>query len=242
MRQPHGGWMNVDTVVDNAEEHFSGRYGITRRQIERTLHLLFETFASSHGSLGGATRMNLVQQLLSHIQTEAQNHIWALKDFRFVRHAFIILTYLALQFDSDLLARALRTFWSQAEPIVSQYEQPHHGEEWYGTAAKIEQLSDPNPYAAWPRNGASRNLDLPWPRHRARSAPAVRHRHNHSEVRLTIPTFTTSAWASPIISPVPFPTVDYLDELENMQYQQQEMSMKLDNVDEKLDLLMTGFF
>jgi len=242
MRQPHGGWMNVDTVIDEAEEYFSGRYGITRRYIERTLHLLFESFASSHGTLRGATRMNLVQQLLIQMQNEAQNYPWAPKDLRFVRHAFTILTYLAFQFDSDLLAKALRTFWSQAKTIVGQCEQPHHSEEWYRAAAEIDQLEDPILCAGWPRSRASRTLELPWSRHRARSAPAVRHRHHPPEMRITIPTLTSSAWASPIISPVAFSRVDYVDDFEKIQYQQQEMSMKLNNVDEKLDLLMTGLF
>jgi len=109
--------------------------------------------------------MNLVQQLLFQMQNEAQNYHWAPKDLRFVRHAFTILTYLALQFDSDLLAKALRTFWSQAKPIVGQCEQPHHGEEWYRAAAKIDQLEDPNLCAEWPRSQVSRTLELPWSRH-----------------------------------------------------------------------------
>ncbi|RMZ71812.1 hypothetical protein GMOD_00009149 [Pyrenophora seminiperda CCB06] len=248
MRVPHSGWINVETVVEDIEDHFSGRYGISRRQIERTLHLLFETFAPSHAPLRGATRINLVQQLLAHMQSEAHNALWApARDLRFVRHAFIILTYLALHFDSDLLAKALRAFWCQAEPIVCQCEQPHHGEEWYMAAAKLDQLGgpSPNPYhTAWPRSRAPRTLEMPWPSrpHRARSAPAVRHGHHHSDMLLHVPAFTNSAWASPILSPVTYPRVDYMDDVDTLQYQQQEMSWKLDKVDKKLDVLMTAFF
>lgn len=237
-----GAWMSVDSVVDEIDDHFSGRYGITRRQIERTLLLLFEVFKPHHGPLRGESRWNLKNELLSRLRNEAQSHPWAWKDLRSTRHTFIVLAHLATDHASELLIDALSSFWPQAQPIVEQYEQPHQRDEWYRAAAKVEQLGDPHTYAGWPRSRASHTLGIAWPGHRARSAPAVRHGHHHPEMRLTMPTFTNSAWASPMIAPVTFPRVDYPDDLENIQYQQQEMSVKLDNVDEKLDLLMTGFF
>jgi hypothetical protein len=45
-----------------------------------------------------------------------------------------------------------------------------------------------------------------------------------------------------MISPVGYPRDDYFEELNNLQYQQSEMSMKLDNVDGKLDILLAGYY
>jgi hypothetical protein len=42
------------------------------------------------------------------------------------------------------------------------------------------------------------------------------------------------------MSPVGYPHAGYFDELGNLQYQQEEMNMKLNNVDGKLDILING--
>jgi hypothetical protein len=45
-----------------------------------------------------------------------------------------------------------------------------------------------------------------------------------------------------MMSPVGYPHAGYFDEVGRLQYQQEEMNMKLDNVDGKLDVLIQNMW
>jgi hypothetical protein len=72
---------------------------------------------------------------------------------------------------------------------------------------------------------------------RARSLPLVRRRRSR-DMRIGLPMLPNSAWTSPVMSPVGYARGNYFDEMENLQYQNVEMNAKLDDINEKVDMLV----
>jgi len=236
-----------DDLVDNLEARFTYRYGITRLHIENTLSELF-TRLGQHSHIDQRQKqMRLVQVLAAQSVMDAKSR-YPIKGLRRVRQMFIILSYLAAEHGSFLLAEALTYFWVNNEPVLSQESSKYHGDWWRALAKVQEALEEPTtrdlePFAIMPYAGFHRGRSpraLPWPGHRARSLPVMRRRHS-PDMSLSIPTYPSSGWASPMISPVGYPRGDYFDELQNLQWQQSEMGMKLESVDGKLDVLLGEF-
>ncbi|KAG9195265.1 hypothetical protein G6011_00385 [Alternaria panax] len=237
-------------LVGEIMNRINGRYGITKYDIEWTLVELFKKLGQNFGFLEGQTRTRLVGALMSQVKKDMQE-VWNAKGLRSSRHMFIILAYLASDGQSVQLAEALHQFRSQGMQYLMQDSPKYHGD-WHRAFEKIRELIEgpPNadlgaltviPFAGLHHRRSPRALALRWPGHRARSLPAVRHHHD-PDMRLAIPSYNSSVWTSPMISPVGYPRNDYFEKLDNLQYQQSEMSMKLDNVDGKLDLLLAGYY
>jgi hypothetical protein len=237
-------------LVEDINTRIGGRYGITREDIEHTLLAFFKQLEYRLVSLEGQTRIRVVGFLMNQVQKDMQE-VWKARGLRKSRHMFVVLAYLASEGQSIYLAEALIRFWSQGTRYLMQESQQYHGD-WRKALEKIRELMEgpPNlrlealamiPYAEMHRRRSPRALALPWLGHRARSLPAIRHRHN-ADMRLASPSYPSSAWTSPVISPIGYPRDDYLEELGNLQYQQSEMNMKLNNVNGKLDLLLASYY
>jgi hypothetical protein len=231
-------------VVECLYEHLYSRYGIRKFEIEETIYQLFcqmGYMGNPYNHRHGETRQRVTRVLFELLASDFQSlGVLAAKGLRHSRHAFVILAYLALDYNSPLLADVLMQFWAPCQQGITQSEHPVYLQEWYRALEKIqEMMAGPGQMGfAWPRGRAPRHLALPFPRHRARSAPP-RHRRS-PEMRLVMPAYPSSALTSPIMSPVGYPHAGYFDELGNLQYQQEEMNMKLNNVDGKLDILING--
>ncbi|KAH6868517.1 hypothetical protein BKA58DRAFT_459381 [Alternaria rosae] len=240
--------MDGDDLVDELESRIQDRYGISRHHIERTLSELFRRLGQHSGFDERQTQMRLVHDLsnLLMIDSRTVSHSRGLRSSRYM---FIILSYLAAEQGSVLLAEALYYFWLQDQYLISQ-ESSAYDEDWVKALAKVrEAMEGPAtmnfepfamvPHAGWHRGRSARALAPPWRGHRARSLPVIRRRHS-PDMRLAIPTHPSSGWASPMISPVRYPRGDYFNELQNLQWQQSEMNMQLSSVDGKLDFLLAG--
>ncbi len=247
----HTPWVDGNSLVDNLETHINGRYGIKELQIEQTLLKFFGRFGSHSGFVEEQVQMR-VAKFLSALLTKDMQNAWQSKGLRDSRHTFLVLAYLSVDYSSPLLGETLLCFWTQAMQWISGKESAKYAGDWHKAVEKITELmEEPTamslaplamiPYAGLHRGRSPRALALPWAGHRARSLPAMRRRHN-PDMRLAIPTYSSSTWASPMISPVGYPRNDYFEELDNIQYQQSEMNMKLNNVDGKLDLLLAGAY
>jgi hypothetical protein len=235
-------------LVHNLEYRIRGRYGIPNREIEDTLHKLFRNLKEYSGFDERQMQIGIVEVLYSQLAMDIQT-AWHTRGLRGSRHAFIILAYLALEQESVLLAQALYQFWNQSAQLIHK-ESRKYGGDWMKALEKIQEVlqgpttMDIEPLAMMPyvlpHHGRSRRaLALPWHGHRARSLPAMRRRRS-PDMRLAIPTYPSSGWTSPVMSPVGYPRGDYFEELDNLQNQQSEMSYQLNNVDQKLDLLLAG--
>lgn len=235
-------------IVHHLASRISVRYGITTEHIRRTLSELFTGLGRYPGYEKEQTQMRIIQVLVTKLVTDDE-YAHLSKGFRGSRNTFITLAYLASDYESVLLAEALSLFLAQGVQLI-QKELPRYVRDWQKAAKKIrEVMEEPAtmdfepfamvPHAGWHRGRSPRALALPWPGHRSRSLPAIRRRHS-PDMRLAIPTYPSSGWASPMISPVGYPRGDYFDELQNLQWQQSEMSMQLSSVDGKLDFLLAG--
>jgi hypothetical protein len=233
-------------VVDCLNDHLNSRYGIRKDEIEQTLHQLFgrmEYLGNSYDHRHGETRDRVAGVLFKLLDTDFRYYGgFMTKGLRHCRHAFVILAYLALEYGSPLLAEVLKNFWLYCQQGIAQNEVPVYLPEWYMAWEKIqEMMAGPGQMGlAWHRGRAPRHLALPWAGHRARSAPP-RHRRS-PEMRLLMPAYPSSALTSPMMSPVGYPHAGYFDEVGRLQYQQEEMNMKLDNVDGKLDVLIQNMW
>jgi hypothetical protein len=247
----HTPWVDGNSLVDNLETHINGRYGIKELQIEQTLLKFFGKFGSHSGFFEQQVQMRVANFLSALLAKDMQN-AWQSKGLRDSRHTFLVLAYLSVDYESSLLGEVLIWFWMRAKHSILGKESAKYIADWHKAAEKITELMEEPiamslgplamiPYAGLHRGRSPRALALPWAGHRARSLPAMRRRHN-PDVRLAIPTYSSSTWASPMISPVRYPRNDYFEELDNIQYQQGEMNMKLNNVDGKLDLLLAGAY
>ena len=242
-------WRKIDGsgLVYNLQSRIQTRYGITHHQITKTLYNFFNELARYRGLDEEQTQTCVLQVLLAQLRTGAKSH-WHTDGLRDSRHTFIILAYLASAYESDLLAETLAQFGIEGMRQI-QKELPRYLRDWHKAAEKIREVMegptamDLEPFAIMPYAGFRRGRSpraLPWPGHRARSLPAIRRRHS-PDMSLAIPTYPSSGWASPMMSPVGYPGGDYFDELQNLQWQQSEMGMKLNSVDGKLDVLLEGF-
>jgi hypothetical protein len=95
-----------------------------------------------------------------------------------------------------------------------------------------------NPYLHCHRGRAPLAIGSPaswYPR--ARSLPLVRRRRSR-DMRIELPIIPSSAWTSPVMSPVGYARGNYFDEMENLQFQNVEMNAKLDNISDKVDMLV----
>jgi hypothetical protein len=247
----HRHWIDGNDLVDELNDHFHDRYGIKKHDVKETLLELLAQLGSHSSIVGDQTQMRVARVLRNHLATGVRT-AWDAKGLRVLRHTFIILAYLAFDHESFPLAEVLSQFWLTNAHLISQKESPKYEGDWHKAFEKIRELMegparmDPGalamiPYVGLHRGRSPRALALPWSGHRSRSLPAIRRRHN-PDMRLATPTYSNSAWPSPMISPVGYPRDDYFEELNNLQYQQSEMSMKLDNVDGKLDILLAGYY
>jgi hypothetical protein len=247
----HTPWFDGTILMNDLGIHIGNRYGIKQHHIEEVLHWFFVRLESYSGSIGGQTGIRVVSALLAGLRKDKE-FSWESKGLRDSRHRFVILAYLASDYESVLLAEALFHFWSQGMQLIGQIESSNHFPDWKkGLDKVLELLENPTemdvgalpmiPHANLHRGRSPRALALPWLGHRARSLPAIRRRHN-PDMRPAIPAYPGSSWTSPMISPIGYPRNDYFEELNNLQYQQSEMSMKLDNVDGKLDFLLAGYY
>lgn len=241
----HG--IDGDELVEDLDTRLQHRYGIPSRMIEYTLSELFKKLGHYSCFDSGQKQKRLIQELWTQLVKDVKNVYHSSKGLRSSRQMFITLSYLAADHASILLAEALAQFWVHFESLISQ-ESPTYRGDWARALAKVQEaLEGPTtrnlepfaimPYAGYHRGRARRAL--PWPGHRARSLPVIRRRHS-PDMSLAIPTYPSSGWASPMMSPVGYPGGDYFDELQNLQWQQNDMGMKLDNVDGKLDVLLGG--
>lgn len=239
-------WIQGDVLVQRLDDHFSGRFGIKKYWIEKTLEHLFGILRpqAQHGD--GGTRQRVCDRLTDQLEVECINNPWESRGLQQTRHTFIVLVCVALDFESTLLAEALLRFWATAAKRIRQCEKFEYVPDWKTAAAKLQQVEDAAlnpcravlmPYVEWPRGRPLRNLAVPCPGHRARSAPVVQHRRN-AEIRLVAPPYPSSAWPLPMISPAGYPRDEYFDELNSIQHQQREINDKLDNVDGKLNYLI----
>lgn len=246
---PMNAWgIQSERLVDVLNAHLSGRFGITRYHIEKTLEQFFEILGgpfSSHGE--GRTRLRVIAALERMLGAECVSSYAQPNGLQATRHAFIIFAYLALDFESALLAQALSCLWIGVAQTVRNCERTMYLHDWKKVQEKIQEvvntLANPVhtgvrdlpafPFTPWPRGRAPRNLAAPWPGHRAQSAPGARHLRD-GNIRVVIPSLTSSTWTSPMMSPGRYA----FDGLSNIRYQQQEMNNKLENVDEKLNWLI----
>ena len=238
-----------DDLVYNLDVRIQGRYEITIRHIEYALFELFKRLGHNSGFDDRHTQMRLVKSLSNLLVTDGKTNYHS-RGLQSTRYMFIILSYLAAEQGSVLLAETLEYFWHQGQFLISEESSRYDGD-WVKALGKVrEAMEEPAtmdfepfamvPHAGWRRGRSARALALPWAGHRARSLPAIRRRHS-PDMRVAIPAYPSSAWASPIMSPVGYPRGDYFDELQNLQWQQSEMGMKLDSVDGKLDVLLGGY-
>jgi len=236
-----------DELVDDLETRLQHRYGIMGPIIEYTLSELFKKLAQYSNFDQGQKQKRLIQELSNQLVKDSRN-VHRHKGLRSSRQMFITLSYIAADHGSALLAEALLHFWVHVEYLISQESSKHRGD-WRRALAKIQEAleehmtRDLEPFAMIPYAGYHRGRSpraLPWPGHRARSLPAIRRRRS-PDMRLAISAYPSSGWTSPIMSPVGYPRGDYFDELQNLQWQQSEMGMKLDSVDGKLDRLLDEF-
>jgi hypothetical protein len=242
----HGyGSINGSAVVNLLYLRLKPRYRIPKDTIRYAFHQLLIQLRYHFSQGHGETRMRvsmilgqlLKQDVFSGGFVEPEGLIRA-------RHSFVVLAYLAHECNSFLLAGALMQFYSEAQPMITRDHADYLVREWQPALRKLEDMGaedmmpEPPLVSFWPQGRAPPRLALAWPGHRARSAPP-RHRHS-PDMRLALPAYPNSAYTSPMMSPVGYPHAGYFDELGNLQYQQQEMNMKLDNVDGKLDVLING--
>jgi len=235
-------------LVSNLEDSIRDRYGIKNSDIQDTLYQLFRGLGKYRGYVEHQTQMGIIQVLCSQLATDARISYYS-RGLRGTRHMFVILAYLAVDQESLLLAETLLRFWLQAVQTTQTESRKHQGDWWKAVRKIQEMMEEPAtmdfepfamvPHTGWHRGRSARALALPWPGHRARSLPAIRRRHS-PDMRVAIPAYPSSGWASPIMSPVGYPRGDYFDELQNLQWQQSDMGMKLDSVDGKLDVLLEG--
>jgi len=233
-------------LVSNFEDSIRDRYGIRNSDIQDTLYQLFRGLGKYRGYDEHQPQMGIIQVLCNQFTADARTTYT--RGLRGTRHMFVILAYLAVDQESLLLAETLLKFWLRAVQMTQTESRKHQGD-WWKAVRKIQEMMeepatmDLEPFAMIPYAGYHRGRTpraLPWPGHRARSLPAIRRRHS-PDMRLAISAYPSSGWASPIMSPVGYPGGDYFDELQNLQWQQSEMGMKLDSVDGKLDVLLGGY-
>jgi hypothetical protein len=235
-------------LAESLQSRIQGRYGISSYDISETLRELFIRLGRNPGFGEDRTQMSILQTLLQELKRDVKT-AWHTKGLQGSRHAFVILAYLASEHESVLLAQALLQFWQHGGHHI-QKESRRYLPDWQKALQKIQEVlqgpttMDIEPLAMMPyvlpHHGRSRRaLALPWHGHRARSLPAMRRRRS-PDMRLAIPTYPSSGWTSPVMSPVGYPRGDYFEELDNLQNQQSEMSYQLNNVDQKLDLLLAG--
>jgi hypothetical protein len=236
--------LNESRVVDYLDDHLNSRYGIRRGEIGQTLYMLFERMeyiGNPYDHFHGETRDRVAGILCTLLELDFHPFDgFMAQGLRHSRHAFVILAYLASKYGSPLLAEVLKNFWLYCQQGIIQHELPIYLPEWYMAWEKIqEMMAGPGQMGiGWHRGRAPRHLALPWTGHRARSAPPRR----SPEMRLLMPAYPSSALTSPMMSPVGYPHAGYFDEVGRLQYQQEEMNMKLDNVDGKLDVLIQNMW
>ena len=196
--------------------------------------------------------MRITQALAKQLEADIEA-TWNIgKGFYRSRHCFIVLAHLANENDSILLAGALLEFWHMCKQDIMSGDQDHLSTGWYRALSKLEELGPDGmvhgpahigleafallPHGGWHRGRTPRRMaGLPWPDNRALSAPVIR-RHHSPDMRIGLPNFPSSAWTSPLISPE-FLRANYFDDINVLQYQQEEVKMKLDKIDRKLGYL-----
>ncbi|KAF1940008.1 hypothetical protein EJ02DRAFT_445748 [Clathrospora elynae] len=234
-----------------------GRYGIRKPQIRQTLQLLFERLGDTLLPMYGETRICVAAELTNLLKIDFQSGGLSSKGLRNAREAFVILAYLAHEWESVMLAGALMHFWVMCMHGIMHQEHRGYLQDWHKALGKIQELGPEGmvqgpphmpgsplatiPYTPWNHGRMQHPSALPWPVHRARSAPAARRRHS-PDMRLALPAAANSAWTSPMMSPVGNQRAGYFDDIDNLQYQQQEVKMKLNDVNYKLDLLVEQFY
>lgn len=243
LREYRYGPINGADIVNSIWLRLRTRYNIHKNTIRLAIRALFEQYKYPFSQGHGETRMR-VSMILAHLLSQDVATGGLLNDEGLIqaRYSFVVLAYLAYEFNSFLLAGALMQFYSEAQPMIIRDHAEHLIREWQPALRKLEEMDaedmmpDPPLMPFWPRGRAPPRLALAWPGHRARSAPP-RHRHG-PDMRLALPAYPNSAYTSPMMSPVGYPHAGYFDELGDLKYQQEEMNMKLDNVDGKLDMLL----
>jgi hypothetical protein len=243
----HQPWlMNENHIVESLYDHLSNRYGVKKSEIELTLHKLFEQMeydGNPYDYPYGETRHIVAQALVLQLNLDFNSfNGFPGKGLRRSRHAFVILAYLASYCESSLLAEVLINFWILCQQGIKQSEYPGYLQDWFRALQKIQEMAAGPAHMdhGWPRGRAARHLAIPFPGHRARSAPPRRRRS--PEMRLIMPAYPGSAWTSPTMSPAMIQPNGFFDEVGMLQYQQEEMNSKLDNVDGKLNFLIQGMY
>jgi hypothetical protein len=228
-------------LVDKLYMRLKQRYNINKHEVRLAIVLLLQElkhFHHIHGETRSRVSMTLGQVLRQELFTRGYDDEMG---FYNSRHCFIILAYLAEECTSVYLAQALLQFSVQFGQDIAQDHQAYLISEWQPALKKVqdllarEMMPEPlpmMPYAGMFRGRAPRHLGLPFPGYRARSAPP--RRRPNSDMHLLMPAYPSSAYTSPMISPAMVQPSGFFDDVGRLQYQQEEMNMKLDNVDGKL--------
>ncbi|KAJ4364433.1 hypothetical protein N0V83_009027 [Neocucurbitaria cava] len=226
------------------------RYNISKAIIRDTLQTLFENLSIVTLPVNGETRMRVTATLKQLLKDDLSRHRFNASGFYLSRRSFVILAYLADMYRSELLAGALWEFWLACGHGIVQGDQMYLDTDWLPAVGKLQRIGTDGmlheparggfgalatiPYGGWNRGrmmGA-----LPW-HGRAISAPATR-RHYSPDMSMVLANLPGPAWTPPVMSPVGFPKTRYFDDITALHYQQQGMNRKLEDIDQKLDLLI----
>ncbi|CAO2653495.1 Nn.00g029060.m01.CDS01 [Neocucurbitaria sp. VM-36] len=255
----HRSNINGQPIVDKLFNRLLGRYDISKSLIRQTLYTFFGNLTYHVFSAQGETRMRITAALVQFLQKDYTKHGFNARGFHLSRHSFAILAYLAEEYESELLAGALWEFWLACSHAITQGDHRYLDHEWLPAVKKLRDLGFEGmihgpaqmsfgalatvPHGAWNRGRTPHRMigALPWPHTRAISAPATRRRHSPN-MPMVLANFPNSEWQSPLMSPAGFPRANYFaDDIGVLQYQQQGMNMKLNDIDRKLDLLIEQY-
>lgn len=238
-------------MVQDVYGQLSSRYDISKSAVLHTLQLLFRHLEVHFLHAHGETRLR-VATTLADLLTRDLRTVWKSKGLYHTRQAFVILAFLAEGYESVLLAGALLEFWFSHVPALVQDHEEYHWQ-WQTALRKLNGVGPDGmvglsahaglaplvtmPHHDWQRGRLPGRAGIPWVDNRALSAPVTRY-GGRPNLHLTLPISTDSAWTSPIMSPAQFPTTEYLDNISRLQWQQEEVNAKLDNIDSKVDRLL----
>lgn len=242
--------INGSAMVNNLSSRLH-RYNISKATILKTLWALFENLSiDTFPPVNGETRMRVTATLKRLLKDDLTRHRFNSSGFWQSRHGFVILAYLADLYRSELLAGALWEFWLACGHGIVQGDEVYLTSDWMPALGKLQRLGTDGmlhepaqmgfgalatiPYGGWNRGrmmGA-----LPW-HGRAISAPATR-RHYSPDMSMVLANLPGPAWTPPAMSPMGFPKTRYFDDISALHFQQQGMNRKLEDIDQKLDLLI----
>lgn len=227
-------------IVDFLYTYLHNRYNIDRTTIRVTLWTLFGYLNPPVSHIPGETRIRVASALVDAFYDDFIAGIWP-DQFRRSRRCYIILAYLAKEWESVLLAGAMREFWSACGSTIAMHD-PLYSHEWKTARKQLPGLWDDGMVHRPERTVHRGRTPSRWPRdwrgYRELSLPAIKLKPG-PESQVAISGSSSLPWSSPM--PVGFPITNYFDDIDQLKWQQHAMNNKLDTMDQKLDLMLFKF-